>query len=73
VVYLQFNRFNKTKPMSPLKSTAHKLIDELPDDWLKDESLDDTDNLPEPSVIAAEIVENLVVALEQFREIEAEL
>ena len=41
--------------------------------WLKDESLDDTDNLPEPSVIAAEIVENLVVALEQFREIEAEL
>lgn len=37
--------------------------------WLKDESLSDTDNLPSPDVIAAEIVEDLEAALEQFKEI----
>lgn len=41
--------------------------------WLKDESLEDTDNLPEPEIIAAEIVENLEAALEQFKAIEADL
>ncbi len=37
--------------------------------WLKDESLEDSENLPEPGIIAAEIVEDLEAALEQFREI----
>lgn len=37
--------------------------------WLKDEALSDSDNLPPPEVIAAEIVEDLEAALEQFREI----
>ena len=37
--------------------------------WLKDESLEDTSNLPPPDVIAAEIVENLEAALKQFREV----
>ena len=41
--------------------------------WLKDESLEDSDNLPEPGVIALEIVEDLEAALEQFREIAADL
>lgn len=41
--------------------------------WLKDESLEDTDNLPPPDVIAAEIVENLEAALEQFRSVAEEL
>jgi type I restriction enzyme M protein len=35
--------------------------------WLRDESLADADGLPEPDVIAAEIVEDLEAALEQFR------
>jgi type I restriction enzyme M protein len=35
--------------------------------WLRDESLQDTDNLPPPETIAAEIVENLESALEQFK------
>ena len=35
--------------------------------WLRDESLEDTDNLPAPGVIAAEIVEELEAALEEFR------
>jgi len=34
--------------------------------WLKDDSLDDIDSLPSPDVLAAEIVENLQAALEQF-------
>ncbi|MGH6961169.1 MAG: hypothetical protein ACREE7_11840, partial [Dongiaceae bacterium] len=41
--------------------------------WLKDESLEDTSNLPPPDVIAAEIVENLEAALEQFRQVAAAL
>ena len=41
--------------------------------WLKDESLEESDNLPEPGLIAAEIVEDLEAALEQFREIAADL
>jgi type I restriction enzyme M protein len=34
--------------------------------WLKDESLEDTENLPDPDVLAGQIVENLQAALEQF-------
>ena len=34
--------------------------------WLRDESLEDTANLPPPEVIAAEIVEDLEAALAQF-------
>jgi type I restriction enzyme M protein len=37
--------------------------------WLKDESLEDSENLPSPDLIAAEIVENLESALEQFEAI----
>jgi len=41
--------------------------------WLKDDSLEDTENLPEPDVLARDIVENLGAALEQFRGIQEEL
>jgi len=41
--------------------------------WLKDESLEDSENLPDPDVIAAEIVEDLRAALEQFAEIQADM
>lgn len=34
--------------------------------WLKDESLEDADNLPEPDVLASEIVVNMQAALDQF-------
>jgi type I restriction enzyme M protein len=40
---------------------------------LRDESLEDTDNLPAPHIIAAEIVEDLEAALAQFAEIAATL
>ena len=35
--------------------------------WLRDESLEDSDNLSAPGVIAAKIVEDLESALEQMR------
>jgi type I restriction enzyme M protein len=34
--------------------------------WLKDDSLEDSANLEDPDVIAAEIVEDLRAALEEF-------
>ena len=37
--------------------------------WLKDKSLADLDNLPDPDVLALEIIENLEAGLESFREI----
>ena len=41
--------------------------------WLKDKSLTDLDNLPEPDDIAAEIIENLEAGLNSFREVLAGL
>jgi type I restriction enzyme M protein len=41
--------------------------------WLKDESLEDSANLPAPDVIAAEIAEDLQAALDQFTQIAADL
>jgi len=41
--------------------------------WLRDDSLEDADNLPEPSVLAAQIVEDLQSALEQFALIAADV
>lgn len=37
--------------------------------WIKDKSLADLDNLPEPDVLADEIIENLQSALESFQEL----
>jgi type I restriction enzyme M protein len=37
--------------------------------WLKDKSLADLDNLPDPDVLAEEIIENLEAGLMSFREI----
>jgi type I restriction enzyme M protein len=41
--------------------------------WLKDESLEDSENLPDPDILASEIVENLEAALEHFTNISQEL
>ena len=37
--------------------------------WLKDKSLADLDNLPDPDILAAEIIENIEAGLESFKEI----
>ena len=41
--------------------------------WLRDESFEESDNLPDPAVLAEEIVEDLEAALEQFRQIANDL
>ena len=41
--------------------------------WIRDESLEDTENLPDPDIIAAEIIENLESALDQFSSIYEDL
>ena len=41
--------------------------------WLKDEALEDSANLPDPEIIAADIVEDLQAALAQFAEIANDL
>jgi type I restriction enzyme M protein len=41
--------------------------------WLRDESLEDSGNLPAPELIAAEIVEDLQAALDQFAAIATSL
>ncbi|WP_094227713.1 type I restriction-modification system subunit M [Methanolobus psychrotolerans] len=37
--------------------------------WLKDKSLADLDNLPDPDILANEIIENIEASLESFREV----
>ncbi|MDA8090547.1 MAG: hypothetical protein M0Z61_10075 [Nitrospiraceae bacterium] len=41
--------------------------------WLRDESLEESENLPAPGVIAREIAADLEVALEQFKLISDDL
>lgn len=41
--------------------------------WLRDEGTEDSERLQPPDVIAAEIIDHLEAALEQFGEIHAEL
>jgi type I restriction enzyme M protein len=41
--------------------------------WLRDESLGDSSDLPDPAILAAEIIEDLQAALDQFAQIAADL
>ena len=41
--------------------------------WLRDESLEDSEALPEPDVLAREIADDLQTALEQFSSVADEL
>jgi type I restriction enzyme M protein len=77
------NRFERTPSWSPLKEagrwrsfTYEELLarDKVNLDifWLRDESLEDSANLPNPDVLAAEIVEDLRSTLAQFEGIAEE-
>ena len=50
-----------------------KRLISTPSPFSRDESLEDSENLPAPEILAQEIVENLGVALEQFESIVEEL
>jgi hypothetical protein len=41
--------------------------------WLRDKSLEESDDLPAPDILAKEIVDDLQTALEQFANIASEL
>ena len=60
-----------SKP-KPAKRSAQNSLDKINLDifWLKDGSLEDTDNLPAPSILAAKIAEQLEAALEEFSNVE---
>ncbi len=67
------NRFKRKETEQFKKFTYEELIardkTNLDIFWLKDESLGDLDNLPEPDTIALEIVDNIETALNSFKEI----
>jgi len=71
------NRFDRKETERFKKFTYDELIKRdntsLDIFWLKDESLEDLENLPEPSIILSEIIENLQNAVEQFQELELSL
>jgi len=71
------NRFNRKETERFKAFTYDELIhrDKVNLDifWLKDESLEDMDNLPAPDVLAKDITENLESALKQFKSIEGDL
>ena len=68
--YNSENRFNRTETERFKEFKYDELLqrDKLSLDifWLKDESLEDSENLPDPDIIARDIAENLESALEQF-------
>jgi type I restriction enzyme M protein len=75
--YKPANRFER-KESERLKSFSYEDLlkrDKVSLDifWLKDESLEDSANLPDPDVIATEIAEDLQAALDQFSQIAADL
>tara|TARA_R110000782_G_scaffold237188_1_gene323292 strand:- start:4915 stop:6369 length:1455 start_codon:yes stop_codon:yes gene_type:complete len=66
--------YNKTNPNGRWRKYKYEEIitndkTSLDITWLKDNSLTDLDNLPEPDIIANEIVENLEAGLESFKAI----
>ncbi len=71
------NRFEKRETERFKAFTYDELIkrDKLSLDifWLKDESLEDSENLPAPDLLAKDIAENLESALEQFGSIYEDL
>ncbi|HET54025.1 MAG TPA: SAM-dependent DNA methyltransferase, partial [Ignavibacteria bacterium] len=67
------NRFKRTESERFKKFSYDEIISRdktnLDIFWLKDESLGDTDNLPDPDILASEIVENIEASLDSFKEI----
>jgi type I restriction enzyme M protein len=75
--YLAENRHERTETQRFKRFSYDKLVKRdkanLDICWLKDESLEDSANLPDPDVIAAEIAEDLQAAFDQFSQIAGDL
>jgi len=67
------NRFERKETERFKKFTYEEIIarDKTSLDifWLKDESLSDLENLPEPNVLAEEIIQNIEAGLNSFKEV----
>jgi len=67
------NRFERKKTERFKKFTYEEIIvrnkTNLDIFWLKDESLSDLENLPEPNVLTEEIIQNIVAGLNSFNEL----
>ena len=72
-VTIRNNRFKRKETERFKKFTYDEIIardkTNLDIFWLKDDSLGDMDNLPDPDVLALEIVENIEAGLASFKEI----
>jgi type I restriction enzyme M protein len=53
------------------KEVAERDKTSLDINWIKDKSLTDLDNLPDPDILASDIIENLEAGIESFKEIMA--
>lgn len=75
--YNQENRHNRKETDRFKPFTYNDLIqrDKVGLDifWLKDEGLEDSENLPNPDILAKDIIENLESALEQFSSMQEDL
>jgi type I restriction enzyme M protein len=71
------NRFNRTETERFKSFNYEELIQRdkanLDITWIKDEALEETENLPPPEILAEEIIENLRSALEEFEALQEEL
>lgn len=71
--YNPANRFERKETERFKRFTYEELLarDKMSLDifWLKDDSLSDLDNLPEPDLLALEIIENIEAGLESFKEV----
>ena len=61
---------SSSKPPSKLTARDKTSLDIF---WLKDKSLTDLDNLPEPDELAEEIIDGLEASLNSFRQVLAGL
>ena len=70
-------RIQPPGPLATLRLRGEELIQRdkvsLDQFWLKNDSLEDSANLQDPDVIAAEIIEDLRAALEEFELIQGDL
>lgn len=75
LTYLLFLKMadERTKPPYSYEESIGRDKASLDIFWLRDESLEESDKLPEPGVLAQEILDDLEGALEQFREIAEDL
>jgi type I restriction enzyme M protein len=73
VLFRSDNRFERKETDRFKKYTYEEILarDKTSLDifWLKDESLSDLENLPEPDVLAEEIIQNIEAGLNSFKEV----